>query len=175
MRIEPLIEKEALRRRVREIADRLWRDYADSPLTVLCVLEGAGRFTDDLLQHLAERGLVPERLDVRAHRSEGTVLGPVTIEHFDPDVLEGRDVLVIDDLADEGVTLQGILDIVDLGEPRTRKVCVLLDKVSRRIEPVPLDYVGFPIENVWVIGYGMDVDGEYRDLDWIGVLKDDRF
>jgi hypoxanthine phosphoribosyltransferase len=175
MRIEPLIEEDVLRARVRELADRLWRDYADSPLTVLCILEGARRFTDDLLRHLAERGLVPERIDVRAHRTEGTTLGPVTIEHFDPDVLEGRDVLVVDDLADEGVTLRGILDIAALGEPRSRRVCVLLDKVSRRTEEVPLDYVGFPIENVWVIGYGMDVDGEYRELDWIGVLKDDRF
>lgn len=175
MRIEPLIDEDVLRKRVRELADRLWRDYADSPLTVLCILEGARRFADDLLRHLAERGLSPERIDVRAHRTEGTTLGPVTIEHFDPDVLEGRDVLVVDDLADEGVTLQGILDIVDLGEPRSRRVCVLLDKVSRRTEEVPLHYVGFPIENVWVIGYGMDVDGEYRELDWIGVLKDDRF
>ena len=175
MRIERLIDEDALRNRVRELADRLWRDYADTPLTVLCILEGAQRFTDDLLGHLAQRGLLPERVDVRAYRTEGTVLGPVTIEHFDPDVLEGRDVLVVDDIADEGITLRGILDIVALGEPRSSRVCVLLDKVSRRTEDVPLDYVGFPIENAWVIGYGMDVDGEYRELDWIGVLKDDRF
>lgn len=175
MRIEPLIEGEVLRKRVRELADRLWRDYADSPLTVLCVLEGAQRFCDDLLRHLDARGLRPERIDIRARRTEGTALGPVTIEHFDPDVLEGRDVLVVEDLADEGVTLRGILDIAALGEPRSARVCVLLDKASRRVEDVPLDYVGFPIENVWVIGYGMDVDGEYRDLDWIGVLRDDRF
>ena len=175
MRIELLIEEDALRQRVRELADRLWRDYADSPLTVLCILDGAQRFTDDLLAHLAQRGLVPERIDVRAHRTQGTALGPVTIEHFDPERLEGRDVLVVDDLADEGITLRGILDIVALGEPRSSRVCVLLDKVSRRIEEVRLDYVGFPIGNAWVIGYGMDVDGEYRDLDWIGVLKDDRF
>ena len=175
MRIEPLIPQEALEARVDELAEQLYRDYADSPLTVLCVLEGARRFADELLARLRRRGLAAERLDVRAHRTEGTTLGPVTIEHFDPDALEARDVLVVDDLADEGVTLQGILDIVALGEPRSARVCVLLDKASRRIVDVPLAYVGFPIEDVWVIGYGMDVDGEYRELDWIGVLKDDRF
>ncbi len=175
MRIEPLIEEDVLRARVRALADELWRDYADAPLTVVCLLEGARRFTDDLLRHLQARGLRPARLDVRARRTEGQALGPVTIEHFAPEQLEDREVLVVDDLADEGVTLQGVLDIAALGEPRTLRVCVLLDKASRRTQEIPLDYVGFPIEDVWVIGYGMDVDGEYRELDWIGALRDDRF
>ena len=112
---------------------------------------------------------------MRAHRTEGRSLGPVTIEHFDPDGLEDRDVLIVDDLADEGVTLRAVLDIAALGEPRSLRVCVLLDKASRRVQDVPLDYVGFPIEDAWVIGYGIDVDGEYRELDWIGALRDDRF
>jgi len=175
MRIETLIDEDALRTRVRELADQLWRDYAEAPLTVVCLLEGARRFTDDLLRHLAARGFLPERLDVRARRSQGTTLGPVTIEHFDPERLEDRDVLVVDDLTDEGITLRGVLDLAALGEPRSVRICVLLDKASRRTEDVPLSYVGFRIGDAWVIGYGMDVDGEYRDLDWIGVLQDDRF
>lgn len=175
MRIEPLFSAEQIQERVRELAGRLARDYADSPLTVICIAEGARRFVDDLLGQLARRGVEPERLDVLAHRIEGTSLGPVQVEHFDPEGLEGRDVLVADDIADEGATLRAVLEIVSLGEPRSVRTAVLIDKGPRRRESLAIDYVAFELEAGWVIGYGMDVDGEYRDLDWIGLLKDDRF
>ena len=175
MRIEPLFSAERIRERVVELADRLARDYADSPLTIVCVAEGARRFVDDLLTQLRQRGVEPERLDVRAHRTEGTTLGPVQVEHFDPEGLDGRDVLVTDDIADEGATLLAVLEIVSLAEPRSVRTAVLIDKRERRRDDVPIDYAAFEIEGGWVIGYGMDVDGEYRDLDWIGLLLDDRF
>ncbi|MAE93963.1 MAG: phosphoribosyltransferase family protein [Planctomycetota bacterium] len=175
MRIEPLFSAERIQARVAELAERLARDYSDSPLTVVCIAEGARRFVDDLLAQLRRRGVEPERLDVRAHRTEGTTLGPVQVEHFDPEGLDDRDVLVTDDIADEGATLQAVLEIVSLAEPRSVRTAVLIDKGERRRHDVPVDYAAFELEGGWVIGYGMDVDGEYRDLDWIGLLQDDRF
>ena len=175
MRIEPLIEEETLRARVAELADALWRDYADAPLSMLCVLDGARRFSDDLIGHLARRGMTPERIDIRAHRPGDAAEGPVTIEDFDPEGIEGRDVLIVADVADEGPVLRAILDLLALGEPRSARVCALLDKSARRSRDVALAYVGFEIEDAWVIGYGMEVDGEYQELDWIGALRDDRF
>ena len=175
MRIEPLFDESEIQRRVKEIAREIYRDFADSPLTLVCIAEGARRFAADLERALVGHGLAPELLEIRARRSEGTTLGPVQVDHFDPDRLEDRDVVVVDDIADEGVTLRAVLDLAALGDPRSLRVAVLVDKHGDRREPVPLDYVGFRIANGWVIGYGMDVDGEYRDLDWIGVLKDDRF
>jgi len=175
MRIDPLFSKEEVRQRVRALADRVYRDYADSPLSVVCIAEGAVRFVDDLLADLAPRGLSPERVTVRASRSEHTSLGPVQVEHFDPESLEDRDVLIVDDVADGGETLRAVLDLVGLGEPRSVRTAVLIDKRERARGPLQLDYVGFEIPSGWVIGYGMDVDGEYRELDWIGVLVDDRF
>jgi len=142
---------------------------------LVCIAEGARRFTDDLLARLVRRGLRPSRLDVRARRSAGTSLGPVHIDAFDPERLEGRDVLVLDDIADEGATLRAVLEIVALGEPRSLRTAVLVDKRERRREAVRLDYVGFTVERGWVVGYGMDLDGAYRELDWIGVLVDERF
>lgn len=173
MRIEPVIESEAIRARIAELGARLYRDYADSPLTVLCIAEGARRFVDALAQDLAPRGLVPEHLEVKAERSQGTELGPVQVESFDPEQLDDRDVLIVDDVADEGSTLRAVLELVALGEPRTVRTAVLVDKHERRAEPLPLDYVGFRVERGWVVGFGMDADGEYRELDWIGVLVDD--
>jgi hypoxanthine phosphoribosyltransferase len=175
VRIEPLFSTEEVAERVRSLADRLYRDYADAPLTVVCIAEGAVRLVDDLLEQLTARGLAPQRIDVRARRTAGTDLGPVQVDHFDPEILEDRDVLVVDDVADEGTTLRAILEIVALGEPRSVRTAVLVDKREARRLPLRLDYVGFEVPSGWVIGYGMDVDGEYRDLDWIGVLRDERF
>jgi len=175
MRIEPLFSEEQVRERVGELVLRVWRDYADAPLLVICIAEGARRFVDALMSGLAARGFAPDRQDVRARRTEGTALGPVVVDHFDPEVLNGRDVLVVDDIADEGATLRAVLEIASLGEPRSLRTAVLVDKRERRRDPLQLDYVGFTVEGGWVIGYGMDVEGEYRELDWIGVLVDDRF
>lgn len=175
MRIEPLFSESEIEARIGELSARIYRDYADSPLTILCIAEGARRFVDALVAELATRGVQPDRITVRARRTEGTHLGPVQVESFDGDLLEDRDVLVVDDIADEGATLRAVLDLVAMAEPRSVKTSVLIDKCGARREPLALDYVGFRVESGWVIGYGMDVDGEYRDLDWIGVLRDDRF
>jgi hypoxanthine phosphoribosyltransferase len=175
VRIEPLFTEAEVEARIRELSARIYRDYADSPLIVLCIAEGAIRFVDALIAEVELRGLQPERLTVRARRTEGTTLGPVQVDAFDAERLEDRDVLVVDDIADEGNTLLAVLDLVSMAEPRSIKTAVLIDKRERRTEPLVLDYVGFEVESGWVIGYGMDVDGEYRDLDWIGVLREDRF
>ena len=175
VRIEPLYSQEQIQGRVRELAAELARDYAEAPLLLIGIAEGARRFVADLVRELEARGCRPAQLEVRAHRTEGTSLGPVQVEHFDPDTLDGRDVLVVDDIADEGATLRAVLDLCTLGEPRSLCTAVLVDKPAARKHPLRLDYVGFRVESGWVIGYGMDVDGEYRDLDWIGVLVDERF
>jgi len=175
MRIEPLFTETEIDARIRELSARIYRDYADSPLIILCIAEGAIRFVDALFEAVESRGLSPERLTVYARRTEGTALGPVQVDAFDTELLEDREVLVVDDIADEGATLRAVLDLVSMAEPRSVKTAVLIDKCEHRTEPLVLDYVGFEVESGWVIGYGMDVDGEYRDLDWIGVLRDDRF
>jgi hypoxanthine phosphoribosyltransferase len=175
MRIEPLFTEAEIEARIGELSARIYRDYADSPLTIVCIAEGALRFVDALVDAVEPRGLYPERLTVRVRRTEGTALGPVQVDAFDAESLEDRDVLVVDDIADEGTTLRAVLELVSMAEPRSVKTAVLVDKFGCRAEPLALDYVGFEVESGWVIGYGMDVDGEYRDLDWIGVLRDDRF
>jgi hypoxanthine phosphoribosyltransferase len=175
MRIEPLFTEAEIETRIRELSARIYRDYADCPLTILCIAAGAIRFVDALVAAIEPRGLEPERLTVRARRTDRTVLCPVQVDAFDAERLDDRDVLVVDDIADEGSTVRAVLELVSLAEPRSVRTAVLIDKREHRTEALDLDYVGFEIQSGWVIGYGMDVDGEYRDLDWIGVLRDDRF
>jgi len=175
MEIAPLFAADAVRARIAELAARLARDYAHSPLTLVCILEGARRFADALSAELARHRVVPERIDVRARRTRGMRLEPVEIEGFEPDRLAGRDVLVLDDIADEGATLRAVLDIAALGEPRSLRCAVLVDKRERRRAAVTPDYAGFVVDSGWVIGFGMDLDGAYRELDYIGVVRDERF
>jgi hypoxanthine phosphoribosyltransferase len=175
MRIEPLIPAEAIRARIAALAEQIARDYADAPLTLLCILEGARRFADALAAQLALRRAAPQRIDVHAQRTQGMRLQPVQIAGLDPDGLAGRDVLVVDDIADEGVTLRAVLDIAALGEPRSLRSAVLVDKRERRRHAAAPDYAGFVVEGGWVIGFGMDLDGAYRELDYIAVIRDERF
>lgn len=175
MRIEPLIPAEAIRVRIAELAAEIARDYAHTPLTLVCILEGARRFSDALVAALAARRVSAQRLDVRARRTQGTRLEPVQIDGFDPERLAGRDVLVLDDIADEGATLRAVLDIAAIGEPRSLRCAVLVDKRERRKAEIAPAYAGFVVESGWVVGFGMDLDGAYRELDFIGVLRDERF
>lgn len=171
MQILPLFSCDEVEARIAEIAERLYRDYADSPLTIVCIAEGARRFVEELSE-LLERGQVQHEIQfVVARRTRGMDLCSVQVDRFDHSVLDGQDVLVVDDIADAGVTLRAVLEVVALAETRSVRTAVLVDKRERRRENIVLDYVGFEVESGWVVGYGMDVDGEFRDLDEIGVVS----
>jgi hypoxanthine phosphoribosyltransferase len=159
--------------RVEELAARLYRDYADSPLAIVCIAEGASRFVEALTAHLRSQSVSPEIYRVRAQRTSGTSLGEVQVEAFDPSVLEDRDVLVVDDVVDAGTTLKAVLELVELAETRSVRTAVLVDKRERRAESIRLDYVAFEVDAGWVVGFGMDVDGEFRELDEIAVVVGD--
>jgi len=171
MRLQPLFSAAEIEARIAELSAQLYRDYADSPLAILCIAEGAVRFVSALQREFKKRGFEPEVVRLRAYRSQGTELREVAIEAFDPTVLEDRDVLVVDDVADEGHTLRAVLEIVALAETRSVRTAVLVNKLERRREHLRLDYVGFEVERGWVVGFGMDLNGDYRDLNEIALVE----
>jgi len=170
-RVHVLFSADAVEQRLDELAERLYRDYADSPLTLLCIAEGGVRFAEALAERLRARNVQPELRTVRARRTDGTELGAVQVEAFDPGELDERDVLVVDDVVDGGATLTAVLDLLALGEPRSVKTAVLVRKKERDAR-VPLDHVAFEVERGWVVGFGMDLRGELRDLDEIGIVEE---
>jgi len=173
MLVRPLFPAEQVEARIGELADAMWTDYVGGPPPVLLsIAEGAVRFTEALVEALRARDVRPEVETVRARRTRGTELGELEIEAPDLLQLEGRDVLVVDDIADEGRTLRGVLGLLEEADCRSLRTAVLVDKRERRREPLHLDYVGFRVERGWVVGFGMDLDGELRDLDDIGVVED---
>lgn len=175
MRVRELFPAETVRARIAELARQLARDQAGAPFVIVCIDRGAVRFVEALVAALARDGVRPEVRHVRARRTEGRALRAVQVESFDPAHFEGRDVVVVDDIADEGATLRAVLDLVADAEPRRLRSAVLVDKRESRREPLRLDYVGFEVERGWVVGFGMDLDGSYRELDSIGVVVDPRF
>ncbi len=167
-----LIPEAELQRRVIGLAREIDRDYADSDrLIAIGVLKGSVFFMVDLLQKVS----IPVQVDFFQTSSygEGTQPGEVRIRKDIDLSIRGADVLLVEDIVDTGYTLRTILDLLRFRGARSVKLCALLDKKDRRQVEVPIDYCGFEIEDLFVIGYGLDLDELYRNLPYIGVLEED--
>jgi hypoxanthine phosphoribosyltransferase len=164
-----LISQEDLERRVAELAAEIDRDYAESDrLVCVGVLKGSVFFMVDLLKKLT----VPLSIDFFQTASYGANISPGEVRiRKDIDLaIRGKDVLLIEDIVDTGYTLRTILDLLRFRGARSVKLCALLDKAPAREVEVQIDYKGFEIEPLFVIGYGLDFDERYRNLPYIAVL-----
>ena len=164
-----LITDVQLARRVRSLAREIERDYSRRELVVVSLLNGTVLFLADLIRHLS----LPLRLDFMGVSSygAGTDSGELVFTKELRLDMRGRDVLLVDDILDTGKTLSRVIPKLRALKPRRIKVCVLLDKPSRRVEKVAADYVGFEIPDVFVVGYGLDYAEKYRNLPFVGVLR----
>ena len=166
-----LLSTAQVERRVQELADEIARDYADcEELVCLGVLKGSVVFLVDLTRRLP----LPVRMDFYQTSSYGssTTPGEVVVKQDVELPLAGRDVLIVEDIVDTGNTLNTILSMLRLRQPRSLKLCALLSKPSRREVAVPIDYLGFEIEDRFVVGYGLDFDERWRNLPYVGVLDE---
>jgi len=167
---EILIDEETLQNRICELAEEINRDYAAKDLLLICILRGGIVFMVDLMRHLT----VPHTLDFMAVTSYGTGSrqsgGSVRLSLDLKTDIRGRDVLLVEDIVDSGNTIAYVLEFLQTRQPRSLKVCALLDKEERRETPVPIDYRGFSIPNKFVFGYGLDLDEYYRNLPFIAVV-----
>ena len=171
-RIEVLLSEEEVDRRIREIGEQISRDYAGKKLHLVCVLKGASFF----MCELAKRISVPVSLDfmsVSSYGGDTKSSGVVKIVKDLDEPLEGRHVIVVEDIVDSGRTLSYLLEMFKSRGAADVKLCTLLDKPDRRVVDVNVDYTGFQIPDAFVVGYGLDYDQKYRDLPYIGVVKFD--
>src|SRR5450755_1063219 len=168
---EILVPADDLARRVRELAADISRDYAGRDLVLIGVLKGAVFFLSDLMRHLE----VPCEVDFMAVASYGSATkssGVVRILKDLDAVIEGRDVLIVEDIVDSGLTLQYLLRNLGARNPRSLEVCALLTKPERRKVDLPTRYVGFEIPNRFAIGYGLDHLEQYRNLPYVAALNE---
>jgi hypoxanthine phosphoribosyltransferase len=166
---EILVDEVTLRNRVAELGEEISRDYAGRDLLLIGVLKGAVFFMADLMRHLT----VPCEIDFMAISSYGASTDSSGVVRILKDLdinIEGRDVLVVEDIIDSGLTLSYLIRNLEARQPASLEVCALMTKPERREIDVPVRYIGFEIPNRFVIGYGLDFAERYRNLPYVGVL-----
>lgn len=172
---EILISEETLQKRVAELGAEISRDYQGKELLLVCILRGGVMFLSDLARKIT----VPHMIDfmsvssygVGARRSRGQ--SRITLD-INTDITN-RHVLLVEDIVDSGYTVKAVLEMLSARQPKSLKICVLLNKASRREVEVPIDYCGFVIPDKFVFGYGLDADEYYRNLPFIGVMAADKY
>ena len=169
-KIRVLLNEEEVDRRIKEIAEQINKDYEGKAVHLICILKGGVFFTCEL----AKRLTVPVTLDFMSVSSYGSGTessGVVKIIKDLDQPLEGKNVLIVEDIIDSGRTLAYLIDILHKRNPNSIHLCTLLDKPERRVADVHVDYVGFDIPDEFVVGYGLDYAQKYRNLPYIGVVE----
>jgi hypoxanthine phosphoribosyltransferase len=165
-----LFDEPAIHRRLDDIAAQISSDYGERELTVIAVLHGSLMFVADLLRRIP-LPLKLECLSVASYHGNAQTSGEVVFKKITLPNFAGRDVLILDDILDSGHTLAAVRETLETAKPDSIRVCVLLSKKKQRAREVDTDYVGFEIEDEFVVGYGLDFGGRYRNLPYIGVLR----
>lgn len=169
-KISVLISEQDVDARIAEIGAQISKDYEGKQVHLICILKGSVYFTCEL----AKRITVPVTMDFMSVSSYGdgtSSSGVVKIAKDLDETIEGKDVIVIEDIIDSGRTLSYLLEILQRRNPSSMKLCTLLDKPDRRVKEVKVDYVGFEIPDEFVVGYGLDYAQKYRNLPYIGIIE----
>lgn len=169
-KIRVMISEEEVDAKIAELGKQISEDYAGESVHLLCILKGSVFFTCEL----AKRITVPVSLDFMSVSSYGDGTkssGIVKIAKDLDETIEGKNVIVIEDIIDSGRTLHYLLDVLQKRNPKSMKLCTLLDKPDRRVVDVKVDYTGFAIPDEFVVGYGLDYAQRYRNLPYIGVVE----
>lgn len=172
---EILIKADALQIRVAELGAQISADYQGEDLLLICILRGGVPFMVDLSRHIT----VPHMMDFMAVSSYGVgrreSSGSARVSLDLTMDIRDRNVVLVEDIVDSGHTIAAVLQMLGTRQPKSLKVCALLDKPERREAHVPVDYLGFTIPNKFVFGYGLDLDEYYRNLPFVGVVDLDKY
>lgn len=168
--IQVRISEEELIAKIKEIAQQINEDYVGKKVHLACILSGSVFFTCELAKYIT----VPVTMDFMRVSSYGDGMDSTGTISIDQDLnmsIEGRHVLVVEDIVDSGRTLALLSNILKKRDPASLRLCSLLDKPSRRVTPVTIDYLGFEIEDYFAVGFGLDYAQKYRNLPYIGELE----
>ena len=166
---KPLITQRQIEKRIQELGTKITADYEGKEIVMVCLLKGAYVFFADLVRNIH----IPVEVDfmmVSTYGARASSSGVVKIISDLSSSIKGKDVLLVEDIVDSGLTLSYLYKTMKAKKPRSLKLCVLLDKVERRKYEIPIDYIGFTVPNKYVIGYGLDYQDRYRNLPYIAVL-----
>lgn len=169
-KVSVLFDEQTVDDRIREMGEQISKAYEGKSLHLICVLKGGSFF----MCELAKRITVPVSLDFMSVSSYGSGTessGHIKIIKDLDESIEGKNVLVVEDIIDSGRTLSHLMDLLESRHPESLALCTLLDKPDRRVVDVNVDYTGFTIDDLFVVGYGLDYDQRYRNLPYVGVVE----
>ena len=170
--IRVLVPEEEVDAKIAELGEKISEDYAGKQVHLICILKGGVFF----MCELAKRITVPVSMDfmcVSSYGDDTSSSGIVRIAKDLDESIQGKDVLIVEDIIDSGRTLYYLMDVLEKRNPNSIRLCTLLDKPERRVKDVKVDYVGFDIPDEFVVGYGLDYAQKYRNLPYIGVVEQD--
>ena len=168
-KIKTLIDEEKLSERIGEIAKEIEEEYNGKELTLICILKGSVFFTVELAKKI-NGNVKLEFIRVSSYNEGTESSGKIKMILDLKDSIEGKDVIIVEDIIDTGRTLSYLIEYLKTKNPNSVKLCALLDKPERRVQEVKIDYIGFQIPDKFVVGYGLDVGEKYRNLPYIGYI-----
>ena len=166
-----LYSEEELRQRVKELGCQITADYSGREPMLVSVLRGSYIFMADLTRSI-NLDVTVDFMVVSSYGAGTVSSGQVEIKKDLSDAIEGRDLIIVEDILDSGNTLYYLMDVLRARKPASIRICTLMDKPERRTKPITADYVGFTIPDAFIVGYGLDFDEKYRNLPYVGVLKE---
>lgn len=168
--IDVMISKEEIEKKVYELAKQIEKDYEGEEIVVVGILKGASVFVSDLIRNI-DLDVKIDFMSVSSYGNSTESSGTVKIlKDLDMDIKD-KNVLVVEDIIDSGLTLSNLVKALETRKPKSLKLCTLLDKPKRRTVDIPVDYIGFEIEDKFIVGYGIDWAEKYRNLPYIGVVN----
>ena len=169
-----LYSEQELRQRVKELGCQITADYAGRQPMLVSVLRGSYIFMADLTRAINLDATV-DFMVVSSYGAGTISSGQVEIKKDLSDSIEGRDLIIVEDILDSGNTLYYLMEVLRARKPASIRICTLMDKPERRTKPITADYVGFTIPDAFIVGYGLDFDEKYRNLPYVGVLKPEAY
>lgn len=166
-----LINEEELNKKIKELATIIEEDFKGEELVLICILKGAVYFAIDLSKQIKNNVVTLDFMKVSSYGNDFVTSGNVEFILDITTDITGKNVIVVEDIIDSGYTLSFIKDYLSKKKPKSLKLCVLLDKKERREKEVKIDYIGFEIENKFVVGYGLDYEDKYRNLPYVGWVE----
>ena len=168
--LKVLINEKELHSRIDEIAKQIEKEYKGKEITLICILKGSVFFTVDLAKRI-NGDVKLEFIRVSSYNDGTESSGEIKMKLDLKDSIQGKDVIVIEDIIDTGRTLAYLIEYLKMKKPNSVKLCALLDKPDRRVIDVKVDYTGFQIPDKFVVGYGLDFDERYRNLPYVGYIE----
>lgn len=169
--IDVLIDEQSIYSRIDEIAKQIENDYREEEIIFLCILKGSFPFTWELGKRIKKNNITFEFMQVSSYGSALETSGKINIKKDISCDIENKNVIILEDIIDSGTTLSFLREYLKSKNPKSLKITTLLSKPARRVIDVPVDYIGFSIEDKFVVGFGLDFDQKYRNLPYIGYIK----